>query len=740
MCSWSALASFFYLNHMVLKQVIKNMSIRTAHLFLAALLLFVLTPLQATGAERPRVIVTTDGEIDDRKSMTHLMYYLNNLDIEGIVTVNSTWQTNGHGTGWIKKIISAYENSLPKLREHDLNYPSPDYLRSVLKVGHEASYARTTSEGSNHIVNVLLGNDSRPVWILAWGGVNTIAAALETIKNQHPAEFQRVQKKAKIYAITLQEPLQKPANIYPNYNWILKNYPDITFVANTYQYAALSYPHRRKHSLQNHEMFTANWIHTHVKSHGALGASYTDNTFEESDAPSFFYMLPNGLNDALNPSFGSWGGRFKKVTSVWGVTNGVTPSNLYSDGSVDRMPVARWIPDLANDFKGRADWAVKGFNQANHAPIANLRHAANLEASPGQTVYLDASNSVDQDDGDKLSYEWWCFKEAGTLGSCPNIAQASSSTTHFTAPSVSSAKTLHFIVEVSDNGSRKGGGVPSMKTYKRVVVNVQPDGSTKTSAAAPSTSATEVLISSTTTQNNTLVSDSSAAGEQLTLVNAPSTIPRSGTVSVTVDYSAAKTRELMVNFQHVPSSTWHGGKQVTVEPGSGRIELVFNVFNNPTSGNGYRLVAEMRPPGGNWQSRLVPVQQSVVVAESTTNTADTEEVVSVAAKATKATTASSDSVTVSPPVSVKSTGTYFVQVDYAARAQREIIVDFQSKLKDRWHGGKKVKVPAGTGSVILAIEIKGNPSPGNHYRFVSSIKTTDRRLLDRKWHSAAVVK
>lgn len=37
---------------------------------------------------RPRIIVTSDGEIDDECSMIRLLLYANNFDIEGIVSIS----------------------------------------------------------------------------------------------------------------------------------------------------------------------------------------------------------------------------------------------------------------------------------------------------------------------------------------------------------------------------------------------------------------------------------------------------------------------------------------------------------------------------------------------------------------------------------------------------------------------------------------------------------------------------
>lgn len=59
----------------------------------------------ANSFQIPRVIVTSDGEIDDQCSMVRFLLYANELDIEGIVTSSSQYHGQGHswpGNDWIE--------------------------------------------------------------------------------------------------------------------------------------------------------------------------------------------------------------------------------------------------------------------------------------------------------------------------------------------------------------------------------------------------------------------------------------------------------------------------------------------------------------------------------------------------------------------------------------------------------------------------------------------------------------
>ena len=62
---------------------------------------------------KPRIIATTDGEIDDRCSMVRFLLYANEWDIEGIIYSSSRFHWKGHdweGESWIERDLGLYEN------------------------------------------------------------------------------------------------------------------------------------------------------------------------------------------------------------------------------------------------------------------------------------------------------------------------------------------------------------------------------------------------------------------------------------------------------------------------------------------------------------------------------------------------------------------------------------------------------------------------------------------------------
>ncbi|HHA18170.1 MAG TPA: DUF1593 domain-containing protein, partial [Methylophaga sp.] len=142
---------------------------------------------------RRRVIVLTDPNVDpnkesdDKMSLVRLMLYSNEFDIEGIVATCSH-NLYARYTEPIYDAIDAFEQALPNLKNHAGNWPTADYLRSVTALG-PASYGtmfalneEPISDGGRLIVNALMVDDPRPLWVTIWGDGAVIVQALEYIK------------------------------------------------------------------------------------------------------------------------------------------------------------------------------------------------------------------------------------------------------------------------------------------------------------------------------------------------------------------------------------------------------------------------------------------------------------------------------------------------------------------------------------------------------------------------------
>ena len=177
------------------------------------------TPLNSV-YEPFRVIVTTDPELDDLNSLLHMLLYANEMNLVGLVYnfsgphIAPIWDANGNilrrGRRWtafnepshIDVGIDAYEEAYPYLVQHDSNYPTPAYLRSITKWGNihwDPAYAGTNqtrypdvsvaTEGSNWIKQHILDDVPGKLFITGWGGMASAARALEEIALENRADI-----------------------------------------------------------------------------------------------------------------------------------------------------------------------------------------------------------------------------------------------------------------------------------------------------------------------------------------------------------------------------------------------------------------------------------------------------------------------------------------------------------------------------------------------------------------------
>ena len=360
--------------------------------------------------EKPRVIVTSDGEVDDECSMVRFLLYSNDWDVEGIITSSSQYHWQGHkwaGDDWIDPYLEAYAKVYPNLIKHDKGFPTAEHLRSVTFLGNVKAEGEMSeiTEGSQHIVKVLLDRtDNRPVWLQAWGGTNTIARALKTIEEQHPDDMAYVANKIRFFFIWEQD------NTYQDYilpHW--GKYQILTIISD--QFWALAYQWKqiipealltqfeaawmKEHILQNHGPLASLYPAHKAGSYGLMGDyDFTPGDFRsEGDSPAFLHTINTGLGNLEHPDWGGWGGRYVRVrNNTWldpvPVKGYEYPEGRWYTGSAwGRMsmregtkstkaqrteyfkPLWRWGQALQNDFAARADWSVKPFEEAPASPF-----------------------------------------------------------------------------------------------------------------------------------------------------------------------------------------------------------------------------------------------------------------------------------------------------------------------------------------------------------------------------------
>ena len=418
------------------------------------------------GMQRPRIIITTDGEYDDQCSMVRFLLYANEFDIQGLIFSSSKHHWKGTqdipgyrwlGTEWLEQQLNAYTDVFPNLKRHDPRFPLPDDLKSQVFIGNillEGDMNKPTP-GSDHIVEVLLTSDQSPVWLLAWGGSNTIARALKTIEGRYPEHKEDVAKKARLYLISQQDHTYK--------DYIVKKWPQIqTLICNSSTYGAIAYRWYNYQTVEQQSYFNKDWTTRNIlKNHGPLCNLYKAKNGgfrSEGDSPSYLHLIDVGLGNLINPEYGGWGGRFIKSGAEW--------RSSQDQGS--KSSLSHWIIAFQNDLAARADWCVKSYQQANHPPKIASYKPVIVKARSGQTITLSVSQ-VNDPDGDALKYHWWHYPEFQTCKGQIELHKVNQQTCKLTVPEGGhSYGIIHIICDITDNGN------PPLTRYQRMIIKIIP--------------------------------------------------------------------------------------------------------------------------------------------------------------------------------------------------------------------------------------------------------------------------
>jgi hypothetical protein len=412
---------------------------------------------------KPRVIVTTDGEIDDMCSMVRFLMYANEFQVEALIHSSSRFHWLGQtwsGVEWIENRIGQYARVYDRLRQNADGYPTPEELSRRVYVGNisRAGEMEEDSPGADRIVQVLLDDRPGHVYLQAWGGTNTIAKALSTIQKEHPSEMERVSRKAVVYIILDQDDTFR--------KYIEPNWPKLEVLVSLRQFDALAYGWAEAMPPAMRVFFKRPWLEGNITvDRGPLAGAYVPNNGafrSEGDSPSFMHQIEVGLRSLENPGYGGWGGRFIREkpgkTNVW--------IDVGDDGDMYK-PIWRWAEAFENDWAARADWCVKPYREANHAPVVNLAVPQDVDASPGATIKLSVAGSTDPD-GDKLGFSWWQYRDPGTYKGEAEIRDADRATASVRIPDDAKPEdTLHFVAEVTDSSK------PPLTRYARVIVTVR---------------------------------------------------------------------------------------------------------------------------------------------------------------------------------------------------------------------------------------------------------------------------
>jgi Protein of unknown function (DUF1593) len=481
--------------------------------------------------EKQRVVVMTDiaNEPDDQMSMVRFLVYSNHFDVDGLVATTSTWMRNKVRPDVIRTLIDAYDQVRPSLIQHQSGFPASEALRSVVTSGQEgygmaAVGVEKLTAGAELILKAADKADPRPLWVLAWGGANTLAQALSHAKRtRNPAQLDALLAKLRVYAISDQDDAGP---------WIRSEFPNLHYIAmpstpdgDQYYLATwtgISGDRFYKNAPgADFSTFTDSWVNGNIRSKGPLGKLYPfPCCIHEGDTPSFLGLIDNGLASFMSPTYGGWGGRYVwrrfhgEPRPFWTQGGDSFPGRDNSkdtvtgvDGRVytsDQATIWRWRTTFQNDFAARMQWTVSDAKSANHNPDVVLNGRPGkapliIETTVANPVTLDATGTGDPD-GNALRYHWFFYPEAGTGipgqpvfagGMTPivgagtpgegGIASAPEGGPREPAPRVvlqdptsprvtvipRTAGTAHIILEVQDDGT------PALTSYRRVILSIK---------------------------------------------------------------------------------------------------------------------------------------------------------------------------------------------------------------------------------------------------------------------------
>lgn len=438
---------------------------------------------------RPRVIITSDLEVDDMNSFIHLALYLNLFDVEAIVTTASQyhflgdgkhalgevtphWRTKGRRAWelaivphepapeagalteyrpfprrWIQDLWThEYAAAWPHLDANaeaagEPPFPAPEELLARTYEGNVAfeGDVRADTPGSDAIKRALLDDDPRPLWLLSWGGMNTIVRALMSIAEEHretaawDAVRDKVCAKARVMGVM--------QGVGQDNSWLdhgRELFPDLKLLRAPFPYGG--YVDAKAAQPDSVELFRAPWPQTHlIDGNGPLMERYMlygDGKVYENEPERFQFgkhaTLDWGL-DGMEPlrfTPGDFMAEGDSMTYIPLIPMGLRGAEeagfstllgpLFEDGAPDpARGAAAGFADLGKpgdrnvnpylrayqeDFAARARWCNHGPSDCNHPPRVDLV-SGDAPARAGGRVPLRASAS--DPDGDGLRSRWF---------------------------------------------------------------------------------------------------------------------------------------------------------------------------------------------------------------------------------------------------------------------------------------------------------------------------------------------
>lgn len=260
---------------------------------------------------KPRVFVFTDinidkGDPDDRQSLIHLLWYANELKIEGIVPD----RPDAMGLEACQMVVEAYAKDYKNYGFNKKGYPAPSEILAFLAKDTDDTrqkFAKAASEASS------------PLWVLVWGSMENFGNTLR----QYPELAKNIRLITIGTNLMMEEHIQfmpagweKTEQPCTQYNW---NGHGRNQIFNDPQFKDMWW---LEINWTYEGMFSGNEpaeIFEKLLIYGALGAHMSDvvknqewaRYFRVGDTPSVLYVI-DPQNDLNDPEKGSWAGKFIK--------------------------------------------------------------------------------------------------------------------------------------------------------------------------------------------------------------------------------------------------------------------------------------------------------------------------------------------------------------------------------------------------------------------------------------------
>ena len=417
--------------------------------------------------ERLRVIIETDagGDPDDEQSLVRFLLYSNEWDVEGIICTLARARDKENlnpertGLGIVRRQLKAYGECYPNLVKHDRRFPTMEYLwkRTV------ASYDGVA--GLKLFLAAADAADTRPIWVCNWGtghdsDESSMKQALDhVLKERGQAGYAKFKGR---FRLSSADKFGEHTRRQPRWTiWVDTFRPELEGKRWYHRFSALTA--RAGGFDLKRDVLTG---------HGPLGALYPTNTGlpqKEGDTMTFLYLVPTGMNDPMQPTWGSWAGRYGRNQKdaprphFWANQQDQWQGTTHRDNTLKR-----WAVHLQNDFRARLNWCVAPKSKANHPPRPRCQGDGSgkilfADVPVGKRYRLSADGTSDPD-GDCLGYRWYVYPEVGTYKGKVTIADSAAPQAVLDVPADAAGRTIHVILEVTD------GGEPALTRYRRIVV------------------------------------------------------------------------------------------------------------------------------------------------------------------------------------------------------------------------------------------------------------------------------